>query len=125
MCALRSMSPRHLQYLKNMGVTGTRVVSLVREGRLWGLIAAHHNSARTLSPALRVACDLLSEVAATRIAAIENYAHAQVTVRVRRLEQRLVEATSTEGDWRLAAGVVSQPAHPAATAGSHRCRAVP
>ena len=39
---------------------------------------------------------------ATRIAAIENYAHAQVAVLVRRLEQRLVEATSTEGDWRQA-----------------------
>ena len=102
MCALRSMSPLHLQYLKNMGVTGTLVVSLVREGRLWGLIAAHHYSARALSPALRVACDLLAEVAATRIAAIENYAHAQVAILVRRLEQRLVEATSTEGDWRLA-----------------------
>jgi len=102
MCALRSMSPLHLQYLKNMGVTGTLVVSLVREGRLWGLIAAHHDSPRSISPVLRAACDLLAEVAATRIAAIENYAHAQVAILVRRLEQRLVEATSTEGDWRLA-----------------------
>ncbi len=102
MCALRSMSPLHLQYLKNMGVGGTLVVSLVREGQLWGLIAAHHDSPRALSPALRAACDLLAEVAATRIAAIKNYAHAQVAILVRRLEQRLVEATSTEGDWRLA-----------------------
>ncbi len=102
MCALRSMSPLHLQYLKNMGVTATLVVSLVREGRLWGLIAAHHDSPRAISPGLRAACDLLAEVAATRIAAIENYAHAQVAILVRRLEQRLVEATSTEGDWRLA-----------------------
>ncbi len=102
MSYLRSMSPLHLQYLKNMGVTGTVVVSLVREGRLWGLIAAHHYSPRNIRYALRAACDLLAEVVSTRIAAIENYAHAQVAVLVRRLEQRLVEATSTEGDWRLA-----------------------
>ena len=102
MCGLRSMSPLHLQYLKNMGVTGTLVVSLVRDGQLWGLIAAHHYSARALSPALRSACDLVAEVATTRIAAIENYAYAQVAILVRRLEQRLVEATSTEGDWRQA-----------------------
>jgi chemotaxis family two-component system sensor kinase Cph1 len=102
MCHLRSMSPLHLQYLKNMGVTGTLVVSLVREGRLWGLIACHHYSPRNLRFALRAAADLLAEVIATRIAAIENYAHAQVAIQVRRLEQRLVEATSTEGDWRLA-----------------------
>ncbi len=102
MCQLRSMSPLHLQYLKNMGVTATLVVSLVREGKLWGLIACHHYSPRNLRFAVRAAADLLAEVAATRIAAIENYAHAQVAIQVRRLEQRLVEATSTEGDWRLA-----------------------
>jgi len=102
MSTLRSMSPLHLQYLKNMGVTATVVVSLVREGRLWGLVAAHHYTPRNLRHAVRAACDLLAEVISTRIAAIENYAHAQVAVLVRRLEQRLIEATSTEGDWRLA-----------------------
>jgi two-component system, chemotaxis family, sensor kinase Cph1 len=102
LCNLRSMSPLHLQYLKNMGVTGTLVCSLVREGQLWGLIAAHHYAPRNLRLSMRVAADLLSEVASTRISAIENYAHAQVALMVRRLEQRLVEATSTEGDWRYA-----------------------
>jgi two-component system, chemotaxis family, sensor kinase Cph1 len=102
MCQLRSMSPLHLQYLKNMGVTATLVVSLVREGKLWGLIACHHYAPRNLRFAVRAAADLLAEVTSTRIAAIENYAHAQVAIQVRRLEQRLVEATSTEGDWRLA-----------------------
>ena len=102
LCYLRSMSPLHTQYLKNMGVTATLVVSLVREGRLWGLIAAHHYAPRNLRHAVRTASALLAEVISTRIAAIENYAHAQVAILVRRLEQRLVEATSTEGDWRLA-----------------------
>lgn len=102
MCSLRSMSPLHLQYLRNMGVTGTLVVSLVREGQLWGLVACHHYRPFNLRYAVRAACDLLAEVVATRIAAIENYAYAQVAIQVRRLEQRLVEATSTEGDWRLA-----------------------
>ena len=102
MCTLRSMSPLHLQYLRNMGVTATLVVSLVREGQLWGLVACHHYSPYNLRFAVRAAADLLSEVIATRIAAIENYAYAQVAIQVRRLEQRLIEATSTEGDWRLA-----------------------
>ena len=102
LCNLRSMSPLHLQYLKNMGVTATLVVSLVREGKLWGLIACHHYAPRNLPYAVRAACELLGEAMSTRIAAIENYARAQVAIQVRRLEQRLVEATSTEGDWRLA-----------------------
>ena len=102
LCGLRSMSPLHIQYLKNMGVTATLVVSLVVGGRLWGLIAAHHYSPRNLRAPLRAACALLAEVMTTRLAAIENYAHAQVALMARRLQQRLVEATSTEGDWRLA-----------------------
>ncbi|MCU0951658.1 MAG: GAF domain-containing protein [Burkholderiaceae bacterium] len=99
---LRSMSPLHLQYLKNMGVTATLVVSLVREGRLWGLIACHHDAPRNLRQPVRAAVELVSEVFATRLAAIENYAQAQVAILVRRLEQRLIEATSIEGDWRQA-----------------------
>jgi two-component system, chemotaxis family, sensor kinase Cph1 len=102
LCQLRSMSPIHLQYLRNMGVTATLTASLVREGQLWGLIACHHYAPRHLRCTLRAAADLLAEVASTRISAIENYAHAQVALMVRRLEQRLVEATSTEGDWRYA-----------------------
>jgi light-regulated signal transduction histidine kinase (bacteriophytochrome) len=102
LCYLRSMSPLHLQYLQNMGVTATLVASLVREGRLWGLIACHHYSPLHLGYAVRAACELLAEVISTRIAAVENYVQAQTDVLVRRLEQRLMEATSTEGDWRLA-----------------------
>lgn len=41
---LRSVSPVHLQYLANMGVRASMSVSLMNEGRLWGLIACHHES---------------------------------------------------------------------------------
>jgi len=102
MCYLRSMSPLHLQYLKNMGVTATLVVSLVRGGKLWGLIACHHYSPRYVRYPVRAACELLGEVISTRVTAIENYTQAQVEVLMRRLEQRLMEATSTQGDWRHA-----------------------
>lgn len=102
LCYLRSMSPLHIQYLKNMGVNATLVVSLVREGQLWGLIACHHDSPRNLRYPVRAACEMLAEVISMRLAAIENFAHAQVDILVRRLEHRLIEATSTEGDWRMA-----------------------
>ncbi len=102
MCTLRAMSPIHVQYLRNMGVMASFSASLVREGQLWGLVAAHHYAPRCLRRTVRAAADLLAEVASTRLTAIENYAHAQVALMVRRLEQRLVEATSTEGDWRYA-----------------------
>lgn len=42
--ALRSVSPIHLEYLGNMGVTASMSVSMVRDGELWGLVACHHYS---------------------------------------------------------------------------------
>jgi light-regulated signal transduction histidine kinase (bacteriophytochrome) len=102
LCWLRSMSPLHIQYLKNMGVTATLVVSLVREGQLWGLVACHHYSPKPLHYAVRAAAELLGEVIATRIAVLENRVLGQVGVLLRRLERRLVEAASTDGDWRAA-----------------------
>ena len=46
LCFLRSMSPIHIQYLKNMGVGATLVASLVVGGKLWGLVACHHYAPR-------------------------------------------------------------------------------
>lgn len=41
---LRSVSPVHIQYLRNMGSGATLVTSLLVGGRLWGLIACHHRT---------------------------------------------------------------------------------
>lgn len=38
----RSVSPIHLQYLKNMGVTATHGVSLIMNEKLWGMLICHH-----------------------------------------------------------------------------------
>jgi light-regulated signal transduction histidine kinase (bacteriophytochrome) len=102
MCFLRSMSPIHLQYLKNMGVGATLVVSLVVGGKLWGLIACHHYEPRFIHFELRAVCELLAEAIAIRIAALESFSQSQSELFVQRLEQRLIEAISREGDWRVA-----------------------
>lgn len=102
MAVLRSISPMHVQYLKNMGVSATIVASLVHEGKLWGLISCHHYSARYLPYEMRAAMELIAEVVSTRISALEHFAEAQAEVLVRRLEHRLIEATAADGDWRRA-----------------------
>jgi len=102
LCSLRSMSPIHVQYLKNMGVCATLVISILVSGRLWGLIACHHYVPRLVQFQVRAACELLAEAVATRIAALESFVQAQSELFVRRLEQRMVEAISREGDWKMA-----------------------
>lgn len=46
---LRSVSPIHVQYLKNMSVGASMSVSVIMEGNLWGLIACHHSEPLILS----------------------------------------------------------------------------
>lgn len=98
--ALRSTSPMHIQYLKNMGMGATLVASIMVGGRLWGLIACHHDSPRRAPFALRAVVELLAEAVGTRIAALESFFQAQAELSVRRLEQRMIEAITRDGDWR-------------------------
>jgi diguanylate cyclase (GGDEF)-like protein/PAS domain S-box-containing protein len=67
---LRSMSPIHLEYLKNLGVRASLTVSLLESGRLWGLIACHHETPRQLSFRLRQSMELVAKTVATRLTAI-------------------------------------------------------
>jgi GAF domain-containing protein len=102
LCFLRSSSPIHVQYLKNMGVHATLVVSLMVSGKLWGLVSCHHYVPRFVHFEERAVCELLAEAVATRISALESFAQAQAELSVRRLEQRMIRAISREGDWRAA-----------------------
>jgi light-regulated signal transduction histidine kinase (bacteriophytochrome) len=102
LCVMRSISPLHIQYLQNMGVGATLVTSIMVGGRLWGLVSCHHYAARIAGFRMRAICELLAEALGTRIAALESFAQAQAELAVRRLEQRLIEAISREGDWRAA-----------------------
>ena len=69
---LRSVSPIHIEYLRNMGVSATMSVSLVREGRLWGLIACHHYSPRYVPYDIRTACEMLGQFMSLSLAAAED-----------------------------------------------------
>ncbi|QRY70719.1 GAF domain-containing protein (plasmid) [Ensifer sp. PDNC004] len=58
---LRSVSPIHCEYLRNMGVAASMSISVVLDGQLWGLIACHHYSPRALPMAQRVALEVFGE----------------------------------------------------------------
>ncbi|HEY9732186.1 MAG TPA: GAF domain-containing protein [Drouetiella sp.] len=64
---LRSSSPIHLQYLRNMDVAASLTMSLICDGKLWGLIACHHFSPKYLIAEQRAVCALLAKVVSSRI----------------------------------------------------------
>ncbi|HEV7275415.1 MAG TPA: histidine kinase dimerization/phosphoacceptor domain -containing protein [Devosiaceae bacterium] len=69
---LRSVSPVHIQYLKNMGVAASASMSIVKDGVLWGLVACHHHEPRVLSLTTRLACQALAATLARQVKAREE-----------------------------------------------------
>jgi GAF domain-containing protein len=68
---LRSVSPVHLQYLRNMGVAASMSLSLLVDGELWGLVACHHeNGPRRPDPARRRAATGLAELASSLLVTV-------------------------------------------------------
>jgi len=61
-CHLRSVSPVHLEYLRNMGVTASMSLSIVVKDGLWGLIVFHDQLPHYVPCDLRAACELFSQV---------------------------------------------------------------
>lgn len=59
---LRSVSPVHVEYLRNMGVAASMSISIVVKGRLWGLFACHHNTPYLVPHAVRMSCQVLSQI---------------------------------------------------------------
>jgi chemotaxis family two-component system sensor kinase Cph1 len=59
---LRDVSPTHREYLRNMGVDASMSISIIQKGQLWGLIACHHYSPKTLPRHLRAVCELFGSM---------------------------------------------------------------
>jgi light-regulated signal transduction histidine kinase (bacteriophytochrome) len=72
--ALRSVSPVHLEYMRNMGTLASMSVSLVVGRRLWGLISCHDRAPRHLPFQTRVACEHLGRLLSLQIQAQEDNA---------------------------------------------------
>ncbi|WP_438015337.1 ATP-binding protein [Sorangium sp. So ce315] len=95
---LRSVSPMHIQYLKNMGVGASMSVSLIREGVLWGLIACHHRAARPLSFEIRQGCELCGRFLSLQLAAKEKLEDRGRRQELRALAEEVVATVSRRED---------------------------
>ncbi|HSI39506.1 MAG TPA: histidine kinase dimerization/phosphoacceptor domain -containing protein [Xanthobacteraceae bacterium] len=84
--ALRSVSPIHIQYLKNMGVAASASISIVRDGVLWGLIACHNATPKPIPHTLRIACRTLAAGLGRQIVAKDEAAQYRDRLRLRTVE---------------------------------------
>jgi light-regulated signal transduction histidine kinase (bacteriophytochrome)/CheY-like chemotaxis protein len=97
MSTLRSVSTIHIEYLQNMGVQSSMSVSILREGRLWGLFACHHYSPHRVSFGRRTAAELFGQMFSLLMENRERKAEAEYEGRGQTLHQRLITTMAGEG----------------------------
>jgi chemotaxis family two-component system sensor kinase Cph1 len=95
---LRSVSPIHIEYLRNMGVAASMSVSIVVNGRLWGLLACHHMGPMRVPYSVRLAADVLAQVLASTVQTIEMREDAGLVERAAAMRSSLVESLLLEED---------------------------
>jgi chemotaxis family two-component system sensor kinase Cph1 len=95
---LRSVSPIHIEYLRNMGVGASMSVSIVVNGRLWGLIACHHMGRKQVPYSIRMACDVIAQVLASSVQTLEAKAYAERVQIAADVQRQVIEALLQEDD---------------------------
>jgi light-regulated signal transduction histidine kinase (bacteriophytochrome) len=93
---LRSVSPIHVEYLRNMGVSASMSVSILHDGRLWGLFACHHYAPHRVSFGRRTAAELFGQMFSFLMENREREHESAYEVRAQKLHQQLVTAMASE-----------------------------
>jgi light-regulated signal transduction histidine kinase (bacteriophytochrome) len=96
LATLRSVSPIHVEYLRNMGSSATLTISIIVGDVLWGLIACHHGAPRLISTGIASACELFGQVLSLQIDAMERGRELSFVARSREAHERLIGSMPPE-----------------------------
>lgn len=98
--SLRSVSTMYSQYLKNMGTSSSMVMTLLKNGELWGLIACHHHSGPRHAPfEVRAACEFLVHMVSLLLATKEDQEDYEYRLQLQSNHARLVRALGDSEDF--------------------------
>ena len=98
---LRAISPVHIEYLGNMGVQSTMTLSLVIEGKLWGLIACHHYSPKLIRFDARSIAEVIGDLVAKRINELEISERQRTELASRAVEDRFLDKLRLSENYRI------------------------
>nr|WP_314466707.1 HWE histidine kinase domain-containing protein [uncultured Novosphingobium sp.] len=93
---LRSVSPIHIEYLRNMGVRASLSISIVVDGELWGLFACHHYSPISPTFERRSVSDLFAQMFSMRLESRERREMAEYERRARDISDQLLSAVASD-----------------------------
>ena len=88
---LRSVSPHHLQFMRNMGQASTLSLSLVRDGRLIGMVTLAHRTEHRVPFILRQGLEVLANQVALQLNSMDEIDRLTAQVHVRSIRAQLVD----------------------------------
>ena len=89
---LRSVSPIHVQYLENMNIYASLSISIIQNGKLWGLIACHHSKALYVPYIARNICEIMGHIFSAQLSTFEDNAKRQAQGKREELVKKLSSA---------------------------------
>lgn len=97
-CALRSISPIHLEYLRNMGVNATLTLSIMIGNKLRGLVACRNDTPRHVAADLQIACELFAQLLSIQLDARIELAAARRRIDYQNAQAALARSLPMDGD---------------------------
>jgi light-regulated signal transduction histidine kinase (bacteriophytochrome) len=96
---LRSVSPIHVQYMQNMGTLASMSISIVLEGRLWGLISSHNATPHSVPYLVRSAGDMLTKIVSTQIASLATQRKLAETISFQAAQRSILQDLARSPDY--------------------------
>jgi light-regulated signal transduction histidine kinase (bacteriophytochrome) len=93
---LRSVSPVHVAYMRNMGTGASMSVSIVINGELWGLVSCHNKAPKHVGFHARATCDFAIQILALQLAARLRDEEASRRLQLGAIQTRLLARMAQE-----------------------------
>ncbi|MBL4678038.1 MAG: GAF domain-containing protein [Mucilaginibacter sp.] len=103
-CNIRGVAGVHLEYLENMNVTASMSIRVIHHGKLWGLIACHHQTKKYLSLEKCSVCDLFSSAISAKIESLIHLQGAEIETILQKDQTALITQVYSKDD--LIAGLI-------------------
>ncbi|BAZ54016.1 multi-sensor signal transduction histidine kinase [Nostoc sp. NIES-4103] len=96
---LRSVSPLHIEYMHNMGVTASMSISIMKNQKLWGLVACHNQTPKYIPYEIRNTCEILGQMASLEMGVKEDSEDSEYRIKLKSFNAKLIEYMSLENNF--------------------------
>jgi light-regulated signal transduction histidine kinase (bacteriophytochrome) len=96
--SLRSVSPVHLEYMRNMGTASSMSISIIVDGELWGLVSGHSRDPWRVHPQTRAACESLGQILSLQIEAYLRGERSSARLALKEVETRVLAALAASDE---------------------------